>query len=532
MTGLTTNAGAYEADATNKLKGIFDQATKFGLKRHETSRRRDAVIDAGEVELTTESPELEDFQTVYGSVYNETVLKGHYAATKSAMSEHINKIAESYPNDSDAYNKTINEIKGKYLNEVAPEIRGQAATTFNTLSTSKGLEIQTRVIKDNFAAAQLAQKESITNTRNSALEALTKGNEKGFGELTKSFEFDVMNSNMTKTEKVTQLIKYKRDANVSVSMGEIREFIRNGNYGAAIKHINSVRDGKIPMVFEGTGLSNEDAADYLQAQFNKFVGDYDAELKAETNRNKLEDVQQADAKEEANKTGYDLLAKGELTMEWVDKNRHLMDDGDYKYFKEEAVSGGTFSTVKANPAVYMDFMNRINAGEDVTKEMSSALRVGQLEKTWWDQLTKAKVDKRFEDADDYLTTAMKVENEFNPAAQKMAANARMQFEQWKENNPEATRKEAIIEAQAIVEDSSLVRGKLDKISTPKPRHIVYKGDEVDVNQTMALTNKEYRKLHNVPVDATPKEAIDILKLDPNYLEQVRIIKQWKEMQSR
>ena len=520
------------AEASQRLANSFANFSNTVNQVRRPIDIADAERAAGQVIPSAQAPEMKSPLTLFGRRYNEVVLKGHMAATQNAMNRHISELATRYQDNPNAFAASANEIRGAYLNEVAPEIKGATAVSFDAVAGGYLDKIKTQHAQEMLDAAIAEQGEALANTKSTALEALTRGNDEVFTTMTGIYQEALAGSDLKPAEKVKAFIKYKRDANMAVSMGEIRGHLEGGDYKAAIEHINGVRKGDIPMVFPDAGMTPEDAADYLNEQFKKFVGDYEAELKAVNTQQGLEEAAVKELQENTRNDGYELMANGELSIEWVKAHREELDD-QYREFLDAAVNGGTFKkadAANADPGAYVDLINRASSGEDIRLDAESALRGGRIKKAWYDQIVKQATDHRFGDADSYITTALKTEGEFNPAAQKMQANAQEQWQQWKIDHPDASRRDAMEEAKAIVEDASIVRGNFLKISTVRPRHAVMAGKEIDINATRAATMQEFMTRLQIPDGAPPERMRELLEADPAFRQQAKIIAEWEAIQ--
>jgi hypothetical protein len=92
----TAEAQAYSSKARTSL-AVADTLSKwgdFGLKRYENTMIDNAKEEAGNVEPSTLAPDKKSPTSVVGRVYNEIVIRGHYAAVRNKYTDDFVLLAQ------------------------------------------------------------------------------------------------------------------------------------------------------------------------------------------------------------------------------------------------------------------------------------------------------------------------------------------------------------------------------------------------------------------------------------------------------
>lgn len=152
-----------------------------------------------------------------------------------------------------------------------------------------------------------------------------------------------------------------------------------------------------------------------------------------------------------------------LSLEMVQQFEDVLDPSSYREWTQWVHdTGGRMKPGRTNPAVYQPLRDRAMAGEDVTADVYAAERDGHLTGGDRNALLAVGQNTRFGPADEYLESALKVGDLADDAVLRARnARAKLYFDQWKMENPNASLGEAIERAElevrrAIVFDPSRI----------------------------------------------------------------------------
>lgn len=169
----TGQSAAYQRLASS-LDGFISRANQVGSRLSIEQAKR----DAGEVKPSEEAPELRSPLSVYGRNYNAIVLEGHLAETQNAYRKQLSEIADANPADPLAFQKGRDEIRGKVLSGVSPEVKQSATIDFDRYANSLALDIDRNKNKIETEKARIEVTTAFDSTRDSIFRYLRQGDER------------------------------------------------------------------------------------------------------------------------------------------------------------------------------------------------------------------------------------------------------------------------------------------------------------------------------------------------------------------
>ena len=225
------------------------------------------------------------------------------------------------------------------------------------------------------------------------------------------------------------------------------------------------------------------------------------------------------AGDELAKEGFDLLAKGQMTEEWLTKNRPILDTSDYRMLREGTQRGGGTDSAAALSGI---FKKLYIDGEDVGNDVLTAMTTGSLSvesaKSLLDENKSLQgLESPIQQGRKYVAGALKV-SEINPdpAAAQRLANAMASFNQQMREDPKQDPMEL---ARSVVKTNAIVSFQDFTLVKPLPKYAVGTRQSLDVKASRVATKKAYLQKHG------GDEAL--LKQDPDYLRELRNLKEWE-----
>ncbi len=373
LTGLTTNAGAYEADATNKLKGIFESATEFGLKRHEQQRIQDAKFAAGSAELTPgEGLERESTQSLYGRVYNQVVENSYKAATRNDYTKRINEIALENPMDSVAYQTQVEAYRSKTLSGVPADMQNFMSADMNSTINNAGHRIRVAEAEDTIKTGIMEADQATEGLYNDGINDLRQGNDDDFLMRRQAYvESVTARPELSDSQKLARIQKFDKAADTYYHIGTVERFLANGDYEAATRYKQKLAQGN----YKSFGESKADR-DVVMAELDKKISNYYQNFN-------LVETQDQQAQQQRYNDNTNMLAKGflegdilgsDIDQAWKDGG---IDFGSYKLLKSFQTSAADTVT---SPGFNYDFaIQAENLDDSALKEyLHSAVTRGEV----------------------------------------------------------------------------------------------------------------------------------------------------------
>lgn len=180
--------------------------------------------------------------------------------------------------------------------------------------------------------------------------------------------------------------------------------------------------------------------------------------------------------EAAAKDGVDLADKGELTPEWLQKNKRVLPLSDYKSLVRQMKGDDTVSDKK----IYDAFVTEIFQGQDKSAEIDEASENNQLSSK--DHLELKKLAAEYsgtlkgnplakQDAD-YIHSIFGGEKSLRiPGEQAAESNAQKMFYRYVQKNPDASDEEREKQRDIIIDRVSRVNMRTMTTNLPTPKYI-------------------------------------------------------------
>jgi hypothetical protein len=225
------------------------------------------------------------------------------------------------------------------------------------------------------------------------------------------------------------------------------------------------------------------------------------------------------------KDGYQLLATGDLTMQWINDNEANLPKADFKTLLDKLTGG---DTVTDDVNVVADLYTRL-ANEDVGANAIAAYRRGSIRRETMGALlgrndallngTGPKSPYRRGMA--HIKTSLGV-NEFQniPGQRRRLADAVLDFDAWIDTNKGADDKQILETSRRLVREYSIADWNRLTISLPFPAYFAGTRVKPDIAKSKAALVQQFQTKH--------KGDREALIADPDYQRGVRIIRQWED----
>lgn len=445
-------------------------------------------------------------------VANERALKVSSVTTQAAMELEnyvfdLEKSDRDYGTQFERYQDFTKDLTERYSKQLAGDTAGLA--TFNSnigqMAFKKGFNVRSNAI-----TGQLDQQKGVLTLNMASLSELAVQGDEEQRELVKtkaqmllqeSYESGVVDAQ----EAANMGIKFQDDL---VSAEARYDILVDPDQ--AIKKL---------LAGEYEGMSNERQMIWLEkansaseTRLRKQIADQD---RTRREADRLEKV----AAEKASKAGDQLLYSGELTTDWVEQNRDILDPSDYRFYYKAITTGSEAST---NVELYSDLRYRASNGEDVRQEARSAVQRFQLKVADYNTLVNrseqnvgiADAPNWFKQGEQYFNRSFRT-SDINPdpgQAQRLA-NVLDDWTNWAIENPNATRADAMKVRDQLHQDYQLLNFDDILISTRKPQYIVggYNSPDLDATDTKTLEAFESGEI-----------------TEAEFLEQSSIIQRWRD----
>jgi hypothetical protein len=223
------------------------------------------------------------------------------------------------------------------------------------------------------------------------------------------------------------------------------------------------------------------------------------------------------------KDGYELLAKGELNLDWVVENEARLPKADYKALLDK-LTGDDAAEDDADTVA--DLYGRV-ATEDVGADAIAAYKAGDLRRETMgailsrnDKLRGNGPKDSYKRAQDYIKTSLGVNEMANiPGQRRRLADAVMDFDAWTERNPDATDKDTLETARRLVREYSIADWNKMTISLPFPDWMTGSRVAPDVDASKQSLVSRFMEKHSNNRDA--------VVADPEYQRATRVLRQWE-----
>lgn len=224
--------------------------------------------------------------------------------------------------------------------------------------------------------------------------------------------------------------------------------------------------------------------------------------------------------DQAAKDGFDLLAKGQLTEEWMNQNKLMLDTSDYRMLRDSMQGGGSPDSKEAFLDIHTGiYVEGVDKSQDILGYFKRGDISPQTAKAMLDENKDASPVKR---AKSYLATALKPSDlNQNPDHARAYAEAMVEFDRlWSENpkqDPDTLARQ-VLKRNSMAPDVSLSR------RLPSPKFIVGDRSALDTQKTERNVAAFFMKKH-----AGDKARV---KADPEFRREMQILQEWKADQER
>lgn len=220
------------------------------------------------------------------------------------------------------------------------------------------------------------------------------------------------------------------------------------------------------------------------------------------------------------KDGFDLLAKGQLTDDWMDQNRRTLDTSDYRMLRQGMQEGGGVDGAEALTSLYTKiYVDNVDASQDIISGMRRGAINPQTAKSLLDENKAATPVKR---AKSFVAQYLKP-SDINPtpAGAQQFAEAMSEFDRFYSADPKQDPMEL---ARKVVQRNAIINFDGMTAIMPLPRYAVGGRQDLDVKATKAQTFKTFLAKHNGDKAAMAR--------DPEYLREAKTIKSWEDATNR
>lgn len=196
--------------------------------------------------------------------------------------------------------------------------------------------------------------------------------------------------------------------------------------------------------------------------------------------------------------GDDLVRNNNLTVEWLQQNKDNLSPSDYRYFNGEL--SGRSAAEESVLSVYTDLDSQARNGVNVAEQARDALMNHELSRSDYDQImnrisSQNDLPSPYHQGERYLNNTLHV-GELNPdgtGAAERRGNALRAYDDWFRDNPNATRTQAMEQAQIIHDRYVLHSNARQELMTmPLPRYFVGTRGQPNIQQTMARTRAAFQ----------------------------------------
>ena len=424
-------------------------------------------------------------------VDNERALKVSSVTTQAAMELQsyvfdLEKSDRDYSTQFDRYTQFTQELTERYGKQLEGDSAGLTTFTsnINQMAFKKGFEVRSNAI-----TGQMDQQKGVLTLNMAALSELAVQGDEEQQELVKTkaqllLQQSYENGVIDAQEAATMGLKFQDDL---VSAGVRYDILQDPD--AAV--------GKL-LKGEYSGLSSERQMIWLEKANSASEARLRRQISAEDRARREADRLEKVAADALSKEGDQLLYTGQLTVDWVEDNREILDPADYRFYYKAVTTG---SEAANNPNVYGNLRFRASDGEDVREEARIALRSGTLNITGYNNIVNRSeqnsgigdIPNWYERGDSYISDALRVSDiNPNPAANLARAKALDEWAQWGRENPNPSPQQARQAYEEIAQSYSLVDTSQMTLAKPMPKFAVGSRSSLDIGATEAATVDAYQ----------------------------------------
>lgn len=217
-------------------------------------------------------------------------------------------------------------------------------------------------------------------------------------------------------------------------------------------------------------------------------------LQAEDRAYRDSERAERDVQDAMSKTGDALLARGQLSAEWVSRNKDRLSAADVRYFyRSLSGEGGGGAT---NSMIYADLRDRAGRGEDVRGLAREALQRGEIQSGDYDRILGEVEGERpgwYSRGSAFISTSAAVSDlNPDPAAAQRKAQMLDDWDDWARRNPQATDQQAREEYQRVVREYAIVDYEQMTLVERAPRFLAGSRHKPDLETTEASTVEAFQ----------------------------------------
>lgn len=442
-------------------------------------------------------------------IKNERALKVSSASTQAAMEVEqfvfdIKNNDVDYGTQFERYENFAKDVEKRYSSEFEGDPQGLSVFRENIgqLVFKKGFEVRSRSIKGQL---DVQKGQLVTNLASLSQLSIQGDDEQREMVNTKAqlmLKDAISNGVIGEEEGAKAWLKYQDQA----ASAQIRFDIIDNPDQAAEKLLKG----------QYSGISNEQQLIWLERANSASESRQRAVFAAEDSARREAEREEKIVQEQTTKEGDSLLFNGQLTPGWIEENRDLMDEADYRYFYKALRTDTEGFT---DTAIYSDLRFRASNGEDVREEARGFLRKGQLKTADYDKLVNRSeknigvvdVPNWFKRGESFLSDTFRVsDTNPDPAAAQRRAIVLDEWASWADENPSPTNKEAREAYQELAESYRLVDSSKMLFLKPLPKFAVGGRQNIDIDSTMRATVEAYRN-QEISEQEYNKQAVLLLE---------------------
>jgi hypothetical protein len=195
------------------------------------------------------------------------------------------------------------------------------------------------------------------------------------------------------------------------------------------------------------------------------------------------------------KEGDKLLYGGQLTPQWIEKNRRVLGHEDYRYFLRKLNDPDGESSAPRDARLYSDLRERSGGGEDVKVEAREALIRGQIRSSDYDRILGEVEGQRpgwYKRGSQFIATSAAVSDlNPDPAAAQRKAQMLDDWDTWVLENPKASETEAQTSYKRIVDEYAIINTNQMTLTKRAPQFLKGSRNQPDLDTTESETVKAF-----------------------------------------
>jgi hypothetical protein len=225
--------------------------------------------------------------------------------------------------------------------------------------------------------------------------------------------------------------------------------------------------------------------------------------------------------DQVSKEGWDLLAKGQMTEEWMDQYRSTLDASDYKMLRQGMQEGGSVGSRTVQTSIF----EKIYSGVDASDEIMAGFKNGDINP----QLARSLLDENKDmspakKAKSFITQYLKPSDLMYSGTQAQSyAEALSEFDRLYAQDP---KQDPLELARIVVKRNALadMQGITAVAPLPSPQYTVGDRNQLDIKATKKKIWDAFKKKYNGDQAA--------MRQDKDFLREMRNLKAFEDAYSR